>query len=135
VAGCSIAYHLTLMGWRDIVVVDKGALTGGATFHAAGLIGQLRGSYNLTRMIIASDQRTQCLACQSLRPIETGEDANEVPVPIVRIDSNRIDSQVKSCAQPTAKGCLSTQAARLTQGSTYSPISAAAYPWSDSWGH
>lgn len=54
VAGCSIAYHLTLMGWRDVVVVDKGALTGGATFHAAGLIGQLRGSYNLTRMIMYS---------------------------------------------------------------------------------
>jgi glycine cleavage system T protein len=52
VAGCSIAYHLTLMGWRDITLVDKGALTGGATFHAAGLIGQLRGSYNLTRMIM-----------------------------------------------------------------------------------
>jgi len=54
VAGCSIAYHLTLMGWRDIVLVDKGELTGGATFHAAGLIGQLRGSYNRTRMIMYS---------------------------------------------------------------------------------
>jgi len=54
VAGCSIAYHLTLMGWRDIVLVDKGELTGGATFHAAGLIGQLRGSHNRTRMIMYS---------------------------------------------------------------------------------
>jgi 4-methylaminobutanoate oxidase (formaldehyde-forming) len=52
VAGCSIAYHLTLLGWREIVVIEKGALTGGATFHAAGLIGQLRGTYNLTRMIM-----------------------------------------------------------------------------------
>src|SRR5205809_6055982 len=54
VAGCSIAYHLTLMGWGDIVLVDKGELTGGATFHAAGLIGQLRGSHNRTRMIMYS---------------------------------------------------------------------------------
>ncbi|HKV43230.1 MAG TPA: FAD-dependent oxidoreductase [bacterium] len=54
VAGCSIAYHLTLMGWRDIVLVEKGELTGGATFHAAGLIGQLRGSHNRTRMIMYS---------------------------------------------------------------------------------
>lgn len=54
VAGCGIAYHLTLMGWRDIVLVDKGELTGGATFHAAGLIGQLRGSHNRTRMIMYS---------------------------------------------------------------------------------
>ena len=54
VAGCSVAYHLTLMGWRDIVLLEKGQLTGGATFHAAGLIGQLRGSHNLTRMIMYS---------------------------------------------------------------------------------
>ncbi len=54
IAGCSIAYHLTLMGWRDIVLLEKGQLTGGATFHAAGLIGQLRGSHNRTRMIMYS---------------------------------------------------------------------------------
>jgi len=54
VAGCSIAYHLTLMGWREILLLDKGELTGGATFHAAGLIGQLRGSYNRTRLIMYS---------------------------------------------------------------------------------
>jgi len=54
VAGCSIAYHLTLMGWRDIVLVERGQLTGGSTHRAAGLIGQLRGTYNLTRMIMYS---------------------------------------------------------------------------------
>src|SRR5438552_2348070 len=54
VAGCSIAYHLTLMGWRDIVVVERGELTGGSTHRAAGLIGQLRGTHNLTRMIMYS---------------------------------------------------------------------------------
>ncbi len=54
VAGCSIAYHLTLMGWRDIVLVDRGQLTGGSTHRAAGLVGQLRGTHNLTRMIMYS---------------------------------------------------------------------------------
>ncbi len=54
VAGCSIAYHLTKMGWRDIVLVERGQLTGGSTHRAAGLIGQLRGTYNLTRMIMYS---------------------------------------------------------------------------------
>jgi len=44
VAGCSIAYHLTLMGWRDIVVVERGELTGGSTHRAAGLIGACAGS-------------------------------------------------------------------------------------------
>src|SRR3989304_1199177 len=54
VYGASIAYHLTKMGWRDVVLVEKGGLTGGATFHAAGLVGQLRGSVTLTRMIMYS---------------------------------------------------------------------------------
>src|SRR3989475_7006400 len=52
VAGCSIAYHLTLMGWRDIVLVERGQLTGGATPPAARLIGELRGTPNPTRMIM-----------------------------------------------------------------------------------
>jgi 4-methylaminobutanoate oxidase (formaldehyde-forming) len=54
VAGCSIAYHLTLLGWRDVVLVEKGELTGGSTFHAAGLVGQLRSSASLTRMMLYS---------------------------------------------------------------------------------
>jgi 4-methylaminobutanoate oxidase (formaldehyde-forming) len=51
ITGCSIAYHLTLMGWKDVVIVDKGELTSGATFHAAGLVGQLRASVNITKML------------------------------------------------------------------------------------
>ncbi|MGQ9647702.1 MAG: GcvT family protein [Thermodesulfobacteriota bacterium] len=51
ITGCSIAYHLTQMGWKDVVIVDKGELTSGATFHAAGLVGQLRASVNITKML------------------------------------------------------------------------------------
>src|SRR5688500_11728945 len=51
VGGCSIAYHLTEMGWSDIVVLERSELTSGSTFHSAGLVGQLRASVNLTRMI------------------------------------------------------------------------------------
>jgi 4-methylaminobutanoate oxidase (formaldehyde-forming) len=51
VGGCSIAYHLTLMGWHDVVVLDRNELTSGSTFHSAGLVGQLRTSSNLTKMI------------------------------------------------------------------------------------
>lgn len=54
VAGCSIAYHLAQGGWRDVVVVERGELTGGSTFHSAGLVGQLRGSVALTRITMAS---------------------------------------------------------------------------------
>ncbi len=49
--GCSIAYHLAKLGKRDVVVLEKSGLTQGATWHAAGLIGQLRGKRNLTRML------------------------------------------------------------------------------------
>lgn len=51
IVGCSTAYHLTQMGWRDIVVIEKGELTSGSTWHAAGLVGQLRSERNITRML------------------------------------------------------------------------------------
>jgi len=51
IIGCSTAYHLTRMGWTDVVVIDKGELTSGSTWHAAGLVGQLRSERNLTRML------------------------------------------------------------------------------------
>lgn len=51
IVGCSTAYHLADMGWKDIVVVEKGDLTSGSTWHAAGLVGQLRGSASLTRIM------------------------------------------------------------------------------------
>ncbi len=54
VAGCSIAYHLARLGWRDVVVLDKGELTSGSTFHSAGLVGQLRATVALTRINMAS---------------------------------------------------------------------------------
>jgi 4-methylaminobutanoate oxidase (formaldehyde-forming) len=51
VGGASIAYHLTLLGWKDVVVLERSELTSGSTFHSAGLVGQLRTSINLTKMI------------------------------------------------------------------------------------
>lgn len=51
IVGCSTAYHLTKMGCRDVVIVEKGELTSGSTWHAAGLVGQLRGERNITRML------------------------------------------------------------------------------------
>src|SRR3954452_14760623 len=51
ILGCSIAYHLTAMGERDVVVLEQHRLTEGATWHAAGLVGQLRSSRNTTRML------------------------------------------------------------------------------------
>ena len=54
VGGTSIAYHLAQLGERDVVLVDRAELTSGSTFHSAGLVGQLRGSVSLTRMMMDS---------------------------------------------------------------------------------
>ncbi|MFC1882213.1 NAD(P)/FAD-dependent oxidoreductase, partial [Thermodesulfobacteriota bacterium] len=51
IVGCSTAYHLTKMGCKDVVIVEKGELTSGSTWHAAGLVGQLRSERNITRML------------------------------------------------------------------------------------
>ena len=50
IVGASTAYHLTKLGWGDVVLVEQNQLTSGTTWHAAGLVGQLRNSHNLTRL-------------------------------------------------------------------------------------
>jgi 4-methylaminobutanoate oxidase (formaldehyde-forming) len=52
VGGASIAYHLTVMGVTDVVLLERNVLTSGSTFHSAGLVGQLRSSVALTRMMM-----------------------------------------------------------------------------------
>ena len=48
--GCSLAYHLAELGWKDVVLLERKRLTSGTTWHAAGLIGQLRASQNMTKL-------------------------------------------------------------------------------------
>lgn len=50
VVGCSVAYHLTALGWSDVLLLERRRLTSGTTWHAAGLIGQLRATFNMTRL-------------------------------------------------------------------------------------
>ena len=50
VIGCSIAYHLGKLGWKDVVLLERKQLTCGTTWHAAGLIAQLRATQNMTRL-------------------------------------------------------------------------------------
>jgi 4-methylaminobutanoate oxidase (formaldehyde-forming) len=52
VGGTSIAYHLAELGWRETVLLERADLTSGSTFHSAGLVGQLRASPTLTRMML-----------------------------------------------------------------------------------
>jgi 4-methylaminobutanoate oxidase (formaldehyde-forming) len=50
IVGCSVAYHLTQLGSRDVLLLERRELSCGTTWHAAGLVGQLRSSHNLTRL-------------------------------------------------------------------------------------
>ncbi|MGN6470613.1 MAG: GcvT family protein [Rhizobiaceae bacterium] len=51
VIGCSVAYHLSRLGWSDVVLLEQGQLSGGTTWHAAGLVGQLRSQSSMTTLV------------------------------------------------------------------------------------
>lgn len=51
IVGCSTAYHLARLGWQDVVLLERHKLTSGSTFHAAGLVGQLRSNANITQLL------------------------------------------------------------------------------------
>jgi 4-methylaminobutanoate oxidase (formaldehyde-forming) len=70
VGGCSILYWLTKLGWRDVLLLDRAELTSGSTFHSAGLVGQLRGSLSLTKMMMSSVELYRTLSAEV--GLETG---------------------------------------------------------------
>jgi 4-methylaminobutanoate oxidase (formaldehyde-forming) len=82
VAGCSVAYHLTARGWRDVVLLERAELTSGSTFHAAGLVGQLRSSVALTRLMMWS------VECYRRLAAETGRDPGWHEVGSLRLASS-----------------------------------------------
>lgn len=51
IVGCSVAYHLAKLGWKEIVLLERHKLTSGSTFHAAGLVGQLRSQAGITQLL------------------------------------------------------------------------------------
>ena len=70
VGGCSVLYWLTKLGWDDVVLCERADLTSGSTFHSAGLVGQLRGSLSLTRMMMSSVELYRTLGAEV--ELETG---------------------------------------------------------------
>jgi glycine cleavage system T protein len=62
VGGCAILYWLARIGWSDVVLLERADLTSGSTFHSAGLVGQLRSSLSLTRMMMESVDLYRALA-------------------------------------------------------------------------
>jgi glycine cleavage system T protein len=83
VGGTSIAYHLTELGWKDVVLLDRAELTSGSTFHSAGLVGQLRSSTTLTRMMMYGAELYRRLAA------ETGVEVSWHEVGSLRLASSK----------------------------------------------
>src|SRR5580704_3748937 len=65
VAGCSVAYHLALLGWDDVVVLEQHELGEGTSWHSAGFVGQLRSTVSQTRMIMYSAALYQRLGSET----------------------------------------------------------------------
>jgi 4-methylaminobutanoate oxidase (formaldehyde-forming) len=63
VGGAAIAHHLAALGERDVVLLERSELTSGSTFHSAGLVGQLRSSLSLTRLMMDSVELYRTLDC------------------------------------------------------------------------
>ena len=63
VGGAAIAHHLAALGEQDVVLLERSEMTSGSTFHSAGLVGQLRGSLSLTRMMMDSVELYRSLDC------------------------------------------------------------------------
>ncbi|MDP9295136.1 MAG: FAD-dependent oxidoreductase [Actinomycetota bacterium] len=82
VGGAGIAYHLTELGWSDVLLLERNELTSGSTFHSAGLVGQLRSSVSLTRMMMYGVELYRRLR------IETGVDPDWHEVGSLRLASS-----------------------------------------------
>lgn len=89
VIGCSVAYHLAKQGWSDILLLERKQLTSGTTWHAAGLIAQLRATQNMTRLAKYSQElygsmeeetglSTGFRRCGSITMALTGERREEI---------------------------------------------------------
>jgi dimethylglycine dehydrogenase len=70
VAGCSLLYHLTRLGWNDAILVEKNELTSGSTWHAAGLCTQFIASYNLMKLLKYSLELYTSLEGETGQPVD-----------------------------------------------------------------
>lgn len=89
IAGCSIAYHLTKLGWRDVIVLERAQITSGTTWHAAGLLTTLRDTETQTRLAAYTQQlyrgleaetgqATGFIECGSIQLALTADKAEEM---------------------------------------------------------
>src|SRR5438045_6885806 len=70
IAGCSLAYHLTKLGWEDVVLLEQAELTAGSTWHAAGLCTQFNSSYNVMGLLRDSVELYQRLETETGQAVD-----------------------------------------------------------------
>jgi glycine cleavage system aminomethyltransferase T/glycine/D-amino acid oxidase-like deaminating enzyme len=114
IIGCSLAYHLTKLGRRDVLVLEQGRITSGTTWHAAGLVGQMRPTRTMTRMSrygielyrtleTETGQATGWKACGSVNVASTPERVVELKRTVARARSFGVEIELIS---PTEAGRL-----------------------------
>ncbi|UYV37469.1 FAD-dependent oxidoreductase [Rhodobacteraceae bacterium D3-12] len=100
VVGCSVAYHLTQQGWRDVVLLERKQLTSGTTWHAAGLIAQLRATANMTKLAKYSQELYGNLEAET--GVATG--FKRVGSITVALTEDRLEEITRSAAMARAFG-------------------------------
>ena len=107
IIGCSLAYHLTKLGRRDVLVLEQGRITSGTTWHAAGLVGQMRPTRTMTRMSrygielyrtleAETGQATGWKACGSVNVASTPERVVELKRTVARARSFGVEIELIS---------------------------------------
>ncbi|HXP73379.1 MAG TPA: FAD-dependent oxidoreductase [Stellaceae bacterium] len=110
IIGCSLAYHLTKLGRRDVLVLEQGRVTSGTTWHAAGLVGQMRPTRTMTRMSrygielyrtleAETGQATGWKACGSVNVASTPERVVELKRTVARARSFGVEIELISPAE------------------------------------
>ena len=100
VVGCSVAYHLIKLGWSDVVLLERKQLTSGTTWHAAGLIAQLRETANMTRLAKYSQELYGSLEAET--GVATG--FKRVGSITVALTAERLEELHRSAAMARAFG-------------------------------
>ncbi|WP_204112777.1 GcvT family protein [Shimia biformata] len=100
VVGCSVAYHLAKLGWQDVVLLERKQLTSGTTWHAAGLIGQLRASSNMTKLARYSTELYMGLEAET--GVATG--MRQVGSVSVALTGERLEELYRNAAMARAFG-------------------------------
>jgi heterotetrameric sarcosine oxidase gamma subunit len=100
IIGCSVAYHLAKLGWKDVVLLERKQLTSGTTWHAAGLIAQLRATSNMTRLAKYSQELYYDLEAET----EVATGFKRVGSMTVALNEERLEELQRSASMARAFG-------------------------------